>query len=76
MLLSDDDIRGKVLGVVSLAIGTNPLGSLWLAAMAESFSPSIALGINSSIGFISIFVIAVTLPILRLPTENLRHMMK
>ena len=76
MLLSEENIRGKVLGVVSLAIGANPLGSLWLAAMTESFSPSIALGINSSVGFICIFVIAVTLPILRLPTENLRYMMK
>ena len=76
MLLSEENIRGKVLGVVSLAIGANPLGSLWLAAMTESFSPSIALGINSSVGFICIFVIAVTLPILRLPTEKLRYMMK
>ena len=76
MLLSEENIRGKVLGVVSLAIGTNPLGSLWLAKMTESFSPSIALGINSSIGIICIFVIAVTLPILRLPTEDLRHLMK
>ena len=68
MLLSEENIRGKVLGVVSLAIGTNPLGSLWLAAMTESFSPSIALGINSSVGFICIFVIAFVREIAELPT--------
>ena len=44
---SADQMRGKALGVVTLAIGAGPLGALIVGAVASSFGPQLALRINA-----------------------------
>ena len=50
MLVARKDIRGRALGVMALAIGVMPAGLLTTGAIASKFSPSVALGINASLG--------------------------
>jgi MFS family permease len=57
MLVAKEDMRGRALGVISLAIGAGPLGSLLVGGMADSVSPVFALSStvfpgNSELSFI------------------------
>ena len=72
MLLAPERMRGKVLGVISLAIGTNPLGALLLTAVIGLTGPSFALGLNATVGLLGLALIAGLVPILRQPTESLQ----
>lgn len=59
MLASRKDMRGKVLGVVSLAIGASPLGALLEGAIADRQGPELALGINAVLGIILVCCVAI-----------------
>ena len=61
MLMSRSDIRGKALGVVNLAIGSQPFGALLIGALAERFGPASAITIQGSVAGICIIVIMVSL---------------
>ena len=62
MLVAKEDMRGRSLGVVSLAIGAGPLGSLLLGAVADAISPVFALRMNALLGIITLACITVVLP--------------
>ncbi len=62
MLVAKADMRGRALGVVSLAIGGGPLGSLLVGAVAESISPVFALRINALMGIIVLALITLCIP--------------
>ena len=50
MLVARKEMRGRALGVISLAIGSLPLGMLMTGAVASGTSPSFAVGLNAAIG--------------------------
>ena len=62
MLMSRSDIRGKALGVVNLAIGSQPFGALLIGALAERFGPAFAITIQASVAGICIILVMVSLP--------------
>jgi MFS family permease len=47
ILVAREELRGRVLGVISLAIGTGPLGALLIGGLADATSPSLAIRINA-----------------------------
>lgn len=66
MIIARHDMRGKVLGVIVLAIGTGPLGALIVGVVAEQHGPGFALFINAAIGLPLVSLVALTIPQLRL----------
>jgi MFS family permease len=67
MLVARMDVRGKALGVVSLAIGASPIGALVEGVVAGILGPEFALGINATAGLVCIALVAALLPALRRP---------
>ena len=62
MLVAKEEIRGRALGIVSLAIGAGPLGSLFLGAIASAISPVFALRLNALLGLILLALVWLLLP--------------
>jgi len=62
MLAASEEMRGRALGVVSLAIGTGPLGALLVGVVASAASPSFAIGINAAVGAASLVTVGVLMP--------------
>ncbi|PON17566.1 hypothetical protein C2W62_12515 [Candidatus Entotheonella serta] len=62
MLVAKSEMGGRALGVVSLAIGGGPLGSLLVGAVAESISPVFAVRINALLGIITLALITLCIP--------------
>jgi len=67
MLLTDRHVRGKALGVITLAIGTAPLGALALGVMAEEMSAPFALRINAILSVVCLVLVGLLAPVLRRP---------
>ena len=67
MFVARRDVRGKALGVVSLAIGTSPIGALIEGAVADWQGPGFALGLNAAAGLVCMALVATLLPVLRRP---------
>ena len=65
MLVSEAGMRGRALGVVSLAIGTSPIGSLIVGAMADRFGVPIAITISSCVGLALLILIGLLMPSIR-----------
>ena len=65
MLLAKDEMRGRVLGVMSLAIGASPLGTLLVGWLASVVSPTFAIGLMSIMGIVSLAVVGLLMPSLR-----------
>ena len=70
MLVSREEMRGKALGVVSLAIGAAPLGALAMGAVASAVSPSFALGMSATVGLASLALVWLLMPSLRQRTAT------
>ena len=70
MLVSREEMRGRALGVISLAIGTGPLGLLMTGAVADWLSPTTAIGINATVGLVLMALVAVFMPSLRRETQQ------
>jgi MFS family permease len=62
MLVAREEMRGRVLGVVSLAIGAGPLGSLMLGATSNALGPVFALKMNALLGLVAVVGITAALP--------------
>jgi hypothetical protein len=62
MLVAKEDMRGRALGVISLAIGAGPLGSLLIGAVADAVSPVFALRMSALLGIIAMACIALVFP--------------
>ena len=67
ILVAREEMRGRALGVISLAIGAGPLGSLMVGAIASRMSPSFAVGLNACIGMVLIALVWLLMPSLRRP---------
>ena len=68
MLVCRERMRGRALGVVSLAIGTGPLGLLMTGAVADWLTPSMAVGLNAVAGLAFMVLVVVFMPSLRRET--------
>ncbi|MCH8311191.1 MAG: MFS transporter [Chloroflexi bacterium] len=62
MLVSKDDMRGRALGVVSLAIGVSPFGALLIGALASAIGTANAVTVNAVSGLILLGLIALVMP--------------
>jgi MFS family permease len=62
LILAKDEMRGRALGVVSLAIGSGPLGALLIGSIAESVSPVFAIRISALMGIVALAGIVLVLP--------------
>ncbi len=62
LILAKEEMRGRALGVLSLAIGAGPLGALLVGAVADSVSPVFAIRINALMGIIALAAIVLVLP--------------
>lgn len=65
MLVARDDMKGIVLGVFSVGIGMGLLGALNLGTVANTVSPSFALGLNGVLGGMSLMLVWISMPSLR-----------
>ena len=54
VLAAREEMRGRTLGVISLAIGAGPIGALMIGAVAEATSPATAVTIFASLGLITV----------------------
>ena len=67
MLTADQDMRGKALGVITIAIGTAPVGAFALGVMAERIDAPFAIRTNAAAGILAVGLIAAIAPALRAP---------
>ncbi len=70
MLTAREEMRGRALGVVSLAIGASPLGALLVGAVADAFSAPFAIGLNAALGIVSLALVWLIMPSLRQPISS------
>jgi len=73
LLVSRPELRGRALGVVTLAIGAGPIGSLVVGAVSEWIGPANALLFNSIIGLVLVCLSGLFMPSIRgkiIPENN------
>ena len=62
LILAKDEMRGRALGVISLAIGAGPVGSLFIGAVADSVSPVFAIRAFALTGIVVLSVAVLAMP--------------
>ena len=67
VIASSEDMRGRALGVISLAIGAGPIGALLIGAVAETTSPPIAIAIFATLGLLTVGAVGALMPEIRAP---------
>ena len=65
MLLAPKEMRGKALGVVSLAIGSGPFGALIVSSVADQYGPALAISAIAIAGMVSVGLVGVAMPAIR-----------
>lgn len=65
MLVAPEEMRGRALGVVTLAIGAGPIGSLIVGGIADVWGAPFALGLHAAVGLVSIGFVSLMMPALR-----------
>lgn len=70
LLAVSDEMRSRVMGLLVLAIGADPLGQLQIGYLAERFGPQTALVGEASAAALAILLIALFLPGLRQPKRR------
>ena len=67
LLTASDEMRSRVMGLLVLAIGSDPLGQLQIGFLAERFGVQATLAGEASAAAFAILLIAIFLPSLRHP---------
>ena len=67
VISASDEMRGRALGVISLAIGAGPIGALLIGAVAETTSPATGITIFAILGIVSLSLVSLLMPELRAP---------
>jgi len=62
LLTAPERAHGRVMGILSACIGTQPLGSLWIGFLASRMGAPLATGLNAALAFI--LMIPVTMRLL------------
>ena len=70
MLVAKQEMRGRALGVISLAIGVAPLGALIVGAVANAVGPIEAVRLNATLGLGLLALVARFLPSLVNPVVS------
>ena len=70
VISASDDMRGRALGVISLAIGAGPIGALLIGAVAETTSPATGITIFAILGILSLSLVTLLMPELRAPMRQ------
>lgn len=65
MLLAPNEMRGKALGVVSLAIGSSPFGALIVSSVANEYGPGPAIAAIAIAGMASVGMVGISMPAIR-----------
>ena len=65
LLVARDDMRGRGLGVITLAIGSGPIGGLMLGRMTDVMDAPMAMRINAILGLITVGLVGLLAPSLR-----------
>ena len=65
LLVARDDMRGRGLGVITLAIGAGPIGGLMLGTIADAMGAPRAMTINAVLGLITVGLVGLLVPSLR-----------
>ena len=68
MVVARAGMRGKALGVVSLAIGTSPIGSLIVGGIAEQLGAPVAMSITAGASLALLVLIGLLMPSIRART--------
>ena len=62
MLRARNEMRGRALGVITLAIGAGPLGALMIGTIARISGALFAVGIHAVLGIASLSLVALLMP--------------
>lgn len=65
MLVTPEQMRGRALGIVTLAIGAGPIGALIVGGLSAAKGAPFALGILAAVGVACIGLVGLTMPALR-----------
>ena len=65
MLAAKEDMRGRALGIMTIAIGAGPIGSLIIGSVADVAGVTFAMGLNASIGIVALSLVWLLMPELR-----------
>lgn len=69
LLSASDEMRSRVMGLLVLAIGSDPLGQLLIGSLAEQFGPQLTLIGEAGAALLAILLITLYLPGLRRQEE-------
>jgi MFS family permease len=72
LLTASDEMRSRVMGLLVLAIGSDPLGQLQIGFLSERFGVQATLAGEASAAAFTILLVAIFLPGLRRPVEEER----
>ena len=67
VIAASEDMRGRALGVISLAIGAGPIGALLIGALAQTTSPPLAIAVFASLGLLTVGAVGILMPEIRAP---------
>ena len=67
VIAASEDMRGRALGVISLAIGAGPIGALLIGAVAETTSPPMAIAMFAALGLVTVGAVGILMPEIRAP---------
>ena len=62
VISSSEEMRGRALGVISLAIGAGPIGALLIGQVAELTSPATAIMAFAACGLVSLAAVSALMP--------------
>lgn len=65
MLVAPEQMRGRALGIVTLAIGAGPIGALIVGGLSAAKGAPFALGLLAAVGVACIVLVGLTMPALR-----------
>ncbi|MCH8205849.1 MAG: MFS transporter [Chloroflexi bacterium] len=65
ILVAREEMRGRALGVMTLAIGASPLGALLVGGLASAIGPTEAVALMAGVGIVSVAIVGVLMPSLR-----------
>ncbi|MEM7533688.1 MAG: MFS transporter [Chloroflexota bacterium] len=65
MLVVEDEMRNRMMGLLVLAIGIGPFGRLMVGFLAELYGAPFTVAMTSSVGLVTMVLIAILIPKLR-----------
>jgi predicted MFS family arabinose efflux permease len=70
LLTASDEMRSRAMGILVLAIGAGPLGTLQVGALAENYGAPLTVGFETVLSALMICLITLWLPGLRRRPED------